>query len=74
MDSPNEPEFYKTTIEVNKAYAEAFREMFPQQGSLKWFFNLCLENFVNIHRTDETDQEIRSSVSQALEDMKDEHS
>ena len=65
-------EYYKTTIELNKAHVAAFREMFPQQGSIKWFFQLCLENFVNIHRPDETNQEIRSAVSQAVEDMGDE--
>lgn len=74
MEQPekDESEYVKTTIEINRAYYDLFRTMFPQQGSVKWFVNKTFEIFAHIHRIDETDEEIKSAVNQVIEDMKNE--
>jgi hypothetical protein len=71
MESPEESksEYYKTTIELKRTHVESFRVMFPMQGSLKWFFERCLENFVMIHDAGELETQIQTAVYQAIDSM-----
>jgi len=48
---------------------EGFKELYPQRGALKWFVNLCLWKFVEIHDHD-LDKEIGETVEAAVKEMK----
>jgi len=43
---------------------DRFRELYPQRGALKWFVNLCLVKFAEIHDHD-LDREIGEVVEAA---------
>ena len=62
---------FKTTVDLERSEVEAFRELYPQRGALKHFFNVCLKKFVEIHDHD-YDREIGETVEGALEEIKDE--
>ncbi len=62
---------YKTTVELDRASINAFRELYPQRGAMKTFFNTCLEKFLEIHNHD-YDREISETVGATLEEMQEE--
>ena len=62
---------FKTTVELERKAVEAFRELYPQRGALKTFFNACLKKLVEIHDHD-MDREIAETVEGALEEIKEE--
>lgn len=41
-------DFKKTTFEIDREKLEAFREIYPQQGATKWFFDSCLTAFIKL--------------------------
>ena len=65
---PEESEWYKSTVDLNRENVKQFREHHPQQGSLKWFINACLEEY-NANHVDTTEEEIAQAVGAAGERM-----
>jgi len=57
----------KTCVDLESDLIERFREIYPQHGAVKWFFNEALRNFVEIHDPERVSEEIRESVKEALE-------
>lgn len=41
--------FIRTSVDLDEESLERFKEIYPQHGSLKWFFNKCLDIFVEKH-------------------------
>jgi hypothetical protein len=61
-------EYYKTTVELDKDAVDQFREVFPHRGMLKYFMNLCLVKFNEIH--DHTlDEEVAEVTELASKEM-----
>lgn len=61
----------KTTVVLEKALIDAFRELYPQRGAMKSFFNKCLRKFVEIHDHDE-EAVVRMAVEEAVKEMEEE--
>jgi len=61
--------YTKTCVELEESSLSRFKEIFPQHGAVKWFFNSCLRKFFEIHDPNVIDEDIRASVEEALGQM-----
>ena len=66
---PKRKQFYKTTVVLDKSGVDALKVIYPAKGSLKYFLNLCLRKFEQIHEHD-LDKEIEKTVKSAEKEMK----
>ena len=64
---------YKTTVELERHLVENFRELYPQRGALKTFFNACLKRFAEVHDHESMSRELSITVEEAVEDLKEEY-
>jgi len=63
------PKFKRTNVEINEEHLKRFKELFPQNGALKWFLNGCFAEFFVRYEYD-VDKDIRESVEAAIGRMK----
>ena len=57
----------KLSVDVESPLLDRFREVYPQHGAMKWFFNTVLRNFLEIHDPERIHEEISMAVDVALE-------
>jgi hypothetical protein len=64
-DQDKEPDFYKTTVDLDRNKIEKFKELLPGV-SLKWFVDACLDSLLARYTSDVT-KEIDKAVDHAVE-------
>ncbi len=64
-------EYYKTTIELDKVAVDEFKLIFPSRGMLKFFLNLSLKKFNELHDHTVLDGEVSEAVESAAAEMND---
>jgi len=56
----------KVSVDIETELLDRFREIYPQHGMTKWFFNECLRAFEEIHDPEKIPTEIRLAVERAI--------
>lgn len=54
--------YVKTTVDLHEGNLDKFRSIYPMKGSIKWFMNKCLEEFVDLHRIEKAPNDLVSFV------------
>lgn len=57
----------KICVDIETPLIERLREIYPQHGSIKWFFNEALRAFVEVHDPTQIDEDMKAAVEKALE-------
>jgi hypothetical protein len=56
----------KTCVDIESPLIARFREIYPQHGSVKWFFNEAFRAFLEIHDPEKVREEIKTAVEEAI--------
>jgi hypothetical protein len=60
-------ELSKVCVDIETDLIDRFREIYPQHGAIKWFFNEALRAFIEIHDPEKVPDEIRQAAQAALD-------
>jgi hypothetical protein len=60
-------ELSKVCVDIETPLIDRFREIYPQHGAIKWFFNEVLRAFIEIHDPEKVPDELRQAAQAALD-------